>query len=270
MIGLVLGETQLGRLIVSKLDILKIKYVIIDISKKKLFKKNKNSHSLSIGQLGKAISIFKKNKCKKVIFAGRVPRPNFTKTKFDFKSLFYLPKIIKSSKKGDSYIIKEIIKIFKRENIKIVKQTFYNSELVMQKGTLTKIKEDLISKNDIAIGKSVIHDLKDNNVGQAVVIRNNHVIAVEDQHGTDSMLNRANSVIKKFYKSKKKEGVLLKFPKSNQDNRIDIPTIGIKTLKKCAKIGLKGIVLKSQQNILLDKKKSITFANKNKMFITVK
>ena len=38
----------------------------------------------------------------------------------------------------------------------------------------------------------------------AVVIRNNHVIAVEDQHGTDSMLNRANSVIKKFYKSKKK------------------------------------------------------------------
>ena len=140
----------------------------------------------------------------------------------------------------------------------------------MQKGTLTKIKEDLISKNDIAIGKSIIHDLRDNNVGQAVVIRNNHVIAVEDQDGTDSMLNRANSVIKNFYKSKKKEGVLLKFPKSNQDNRIDIPTIGIKTLKKCAKIGLKGIVLKSQQNIFLDKKKSITFANKNKMFITVK
>jgi len=66
MIGLVLGETQLGNLIIKKLKLLKKKFVIIDISKKKIFKKNKNSFSLSIGQLGKAISILKKHKCKKI------------------------------------------------------------------------------------------------------------------------------------------------------------------------------------------------------------
>ena len=60
MIGLVLGETKLGSLIIKKLRLLKKKFIVIDISYKKIFKKDKNSFSLSIGQLGKAISIFKK------------------------------------------------------------------------------------------------------------------------------------------------------------------------------------------------------------------
>ena len=67
MIGLVLGDTQLGSLIVKKLELLKKKFVIIDISKKKIFKKKNNYFSLYIGQLGKAISILKKLKCKKII-----------------------------------------------------------------------------------------------------------------------------------------------------------------------------------------------------------
>jgi len=62
-------------------------------------------------------------------------------------------------------------------------------------------------------------------------------------------------------------GVLVKLPKKKQDLRIDLPTIGLKTLVQCKKVGLKGIVLKNKQNVCLDKKQLITFANKNKMFI---
>ncbi len=68
----------------------------------------------------------------------------------------------------------------------------------------------------------------------------------------------------------KNNGVLVKFPKKKQDLRVDLPTVGLKTLKQCKTAGLKGIVLKSKQNIFLDKSKCINFANKNKMFITVK
>jgi DUF1009 family protein len=72
-------------------------------------------------------------------------------------------------------------------------------------------------------------------------------------------------------KSKKfrNHGVLVKFPKKKQDLRVDLPTIGIKTLKQCKIAGLKGIVIKSKQNIFLDKKKIIKFANENMMFISV-
>ena len=61
-----------------------------------------------------------------------------------------------------------------------------------------------------------------------------------------------------------------KISKKKQDLRIDLPTIGLKTLKQCKIAGLKGIVVKSKQNVFLDKDKCINFANKNKMFIIVK
>ena len=69
---------------------------------------------------------------------------------------------------------------------------------------------------------------------------------------------------------KKTEGILIKFPKKRQDLRMDLPTIGLKTLKDCKKFGVKGIVLKSKKNIFLDKKECIKFANKNKIFISIK
>ena len=71
-------------------------------------------------------------------------------------------------------------------------------------------------------------------------------------------------------KTKIKRGVLIKYPKKKQDLRVDLPTIGLDTLKDCKKAGIRGIVLKNKQNIFLEKNKCINFANKNKMFILVK
>ena len=267
MIGLVLGETQLGNLIIKKLKLLKKKFVIIDISKKKIFKKNKNFFPLSIGQLGKAISILKKYECKKIIFAGKVTTPNFSKTKFDFKALYYLPKIIKGAKKGDASIIKVVIEIFKKEGFKIISSTFFNPELLLKKGNYTKTKPNSLSKKNILKGKSIITDISRPGIGQGVVVRNNNVVTIEGPDGTDAMLRRASILLKQFSYTNKKEGILLKFPKRNQDLRVDLPTVGIKTIKKCIKIGLKGIVVKANQNIFLDRSKCINLANKNKMFI---
>ena len=268
MIGLVLGESQLGNLIIKKLRLLKKKFIIIDISKKKIFRKNKNSFSLSIGQLGKAISIFKKLGCRNIIFAGKVAIPNFSKTKFDFKALYYLPRIIKGAKKGDTSIIKVVIEIFKKEGFKIIRSTFFNPELLLKRGNYTKMKPDFLSKKDMLKGKNIITDLSRRGIGQGVVVRNNNVVTIEGPDGTDAMLRRASILLKQFSYTNKKEGILLKFPKRNQDLRIDLPTVGIKTINRCEKIGLKGIVIKANQNIFLDKSKCINLANKKRMFIS--
>ena len=60
MLGLILGDTKLGILIIKKLKLLNIKFIIIDISKNRIFKKEKNAFPLSIGKIGKAISLLKK------------------------------------------------------------------------------------------------------------------------------------------------------------------------------------------------------------------
>ncbi len=267
MIGLILGETQLGTLIIKKLKSIKKDFIIIDISKKRKFKNNKNYYPLSIGQLGKAISILKRNKCKSIIFAGRVIRPNFLTDKFDLKALYYLPKIVKNARKGDAFLLKKIIEIFKNEGFKILNSTYFNKELLLKKGNHTLLKPNVLNKKDILKGKYILDDLSRKNVAQSIVVRNGQVICIEDIQGTDHMLNKVNNLIKKFHKKRKKEGILLKLPKKNQDLRIDLPTLGIKTIKKCVKIGLKGIVVKANQNIFLDQLKCINLANKSKMFI---
>ena len=78
------------------------------------------------------------------------------------------------------------------------------------------------------------------------------------------------NLIKKINKTQIQGGVLIKYPKKKQDLRVDLPTIGLETLKDCKRAGLKGIVLKDKQNIFLEKNKCINFAIKNKMFILVK
>ena len=84
MIGLIFGETDFPKYIHKKLKAKK-KYIIIDLTRRNTFKRDKNSFSVSIGQFGKIISILKKNKCKKILFAGKVNKPNFSKIKLDLK-----------------------------------------------------------------------------------------------------------------------------------------------------------------------------------------
>ncbi len=263
MIGLIFGETDFPKKILKKIKD-KTKYIIIDLTKKNYYKNDKNSYSLSVGQIGKIINILKVNNCKKILFAGKVKKPNLYKLKLDMKGIFYIPRIIKSSKLGDAAILKEIIKILKKEKINTISSTTFTPELSLKKGNYSKYRPDIQDKNDIKKAINKLKSLGDYDFSQGVVSRNNKVIAVENKSGTKKMLQ----TIKKIKNLKK--GVLVKFPKKKQDIRVDLPTIGLNTLKQCNLVGLKGIVLKHKQNIFLDKKKCVEYANKNEMFIKIK
>ena len=264
MIGLIFGETDFPIEILKKIKKRKLKYLIIDLSKSKKFKKDKNSHNVSIGQFGKIISILKQNKCKKVLFAGKVAKPNFSKLKLDLKGIYYIPRIIKSSKLGDASILKEIIQILKQEKISTISSLTFSKELTLKKGTYSKVKPNKEDNKDIKKAILTLSKLGKYTFTQGTVVRNNKVVAVEEKGGTAKMLKKCRS------KKQKNKGVLVKFPTKKQDLRIDLPTVGLKTLVQCKSAGLKGIVLKAKQNVFLERKKSINFANKNNMFLTVK
>ena len=264
MIGLIFGETPFPKEILKKIKKRKVRYLIIDLTKSRVFKKDRHSHSVSIGQFGRIIKILKENNCKKVLFAGRVKKPNFSKLRLDLKGIYYIPRIIKSSKLGDAAILKEIIKILSQERIKTVSSLTFNPELTLKKGNYSKTKPNKEDKADIKKAITTLNRLGKYTFSQGAVVRNKKVVAIEGKGGTQKMLKRCKS--KKF----RNKGVLVKFPKKKQDLRIDLPTVGLKTLTQCKSAGIKGIVLKSKQNVFLERKKCISFSNKNKMFITVK
>ena len=264
MIGLIFGDTSFPIEILKKVKKKKLKYLIIDLSRSKKFKKNKKSYNVSIGQFGKIINILKLNNCKKVLFAGKVLNPNFSKLKLDLKGIYYIPRIIKASKLGDAAILKEIIKILNHQRIRTISSISYNPELTLKKGIYSSTKPNSADKTDIQKAVMTLNRLGKYNFSQGAVVRNKKVVAIEGRGGTKKMLSKCKS--KKF----RNNGVLVKFPKKKQDLRIDLPTVGLKTLKQCKTAGLKGIVLKSNRNVFLERNKCIIFANKNKMFIIAK
>lgn len=263
MIGLIFGDTNFPIEILKKIRKKGIDYLIIDLSKSKKFKKDKNSYSISIGQFGKIIKILKNNNCKKVLFAGKVIKPNFSNLKLDLKGVYYMPRIIKASKLGDAAILKEIIKILNQQSIKTISSISFNPELSLKRGNYSQIKPSKEDKKDIVTAIKTLNKLSKYNYSQGTVVRNKKIIAIEGKGGTEKMLKKFKN--KKF----KNNGALVKFPKKGQDLRIDLPTVGLETLKQCKSAGLKGLVLKSKRNVFLESKKCITFANKNKIFITV-
>ena len=174
-----------------------------------------------------------------------------------------MPRIIKASKLGDAAILKEIIKILNQQSIKTISSISFNPELSLKRGNYSQIKPSKEDKKDIVRAIKTLNKLSKYNYSQGTVVRNKKIIAIEGRGGTEKMLKKFKN--KKF----KNNGVLVKFPKKGQDLRIDLPTVGLETLKQCKSAGLKGLVLKSKRNVFLESKKCITFANKNKIFITV-
>ena len=260
MIGLFLGDTVFSDIVLNKIKKLKKKYFIIDFSKNLKFKKNKYSHRISMGKFGKILGLIKEKKSKKVLFAGKIAKPKFSSLRLDFKGIYYMPGIIKAAKKGDAAIIKAIIKILNNERIKVISSISFNPDLALKSGNYTKLKpnnKDLVS---IKTGIKYFNKLNDLDHVQAVIVNDSKIVAKEGREGTRKMLAKLK---------KKTQGMLIKFPKKKQDLRIDLPTIGLQTLKDCKRYGLKGIILKSKKNITLEKNKCINFANKNRIFIKV-
>ena len=260
MIGLFLGDTDFSETVLTKIKKLNKKYFIIDFSKKNKFQKDKNSFRISIGRFGTIIDLIKQKKCKRVLFAGKILKPNFSSIRLDFKGIYYMPSVIRASKIGDAAIIKSIIKILNNEGIKVISSIFFNPELSLKKGNYTKLKpnkQDLIS---IKKGKIFFNKTKSLDHIQALVVKGDKILAKEGKEGTKEMLSKLK---------KKSDGILIKLPKRKQDLRMDLPTIGLQTFKDIKKYGLRGVVLQSKKNIFLDKVECIKFANKNKIFINI-
>ena len=133
--------------------------------------------------------------------------------------------------------------------------------MILTKGNYSRIKPNREDKIDIQKAINTLNKLSKYNFSQGAVVRNKKIIAIEGSGGTEKMLKKCKS--KKF----ENRGVLVKFPKKKQDLRIDLPTAGLKTLKQCKAAGLRGIVLKSNQNVFLERKKCISFANKKKCLL---
>ncbi|MBT4046145.1 MAG: LpxI family protein, partial [Rhodospirillaceae bacterium] len=121
---------------------------------------------------------------------------------------------------------------------------------------------DADDRADIARGMAVVAELGRLDIGQAAVVRDGYVLAVEAAEGTDAMLERCAQ-----FRGAVRGGVLVKRPKPDQERRVDLPTIGVPTVGAAAAAGLKGIAVEAGGALVTDRAAVAAAADKLGIFV---
>jgi DUF1009 family protein len=115
----------------------------------------------------------------------------------------------------------------------------------------------------------VLRALSPFDIGQATVVIDGHVVGVEDIEGTDGLLTRvARLRAEGRIRARPARGVLVKAPKSGQDLRFDLPTMGPRTVEGAAAAKLAGIAIVAGNTIVVEPQGVIEAADAAGLFVT--
>jgi hypothetical protein len=226
-------------------------------------------HWISIGQYGRLLRLFRAENCRDVVFIGTLVRPGLSEIRFDFGTLRVFGRVLKAFRGGDDHLLTGIGRIFERDGLRMMGVKDVAPDLLMPEGHLSRAVPDQSAAADIARGLEVLRALGPFDIGQAAVVIDGHVVAVEDIEGTDGLLARVTQLRSQGrLRAKAGRGVLVKAPKSGQDLRFDLPTVGPRTVEGAAKAELAGIAIAAGNAIVVEPQIMIEAADAAGLFVT--
>jgi DUF1009 family protein len=208
---------------------------------------------IELGQLGKLISVLKKNGIQKALMAGTITKHRmFGPIKPDLKGLDLMSKM---EVLHDDGILRAVADELAGEGIDILSSTHYVPELLAPPGTLTKRTPTQAEDEDIAFGWHVAKELGRLDIGQCVVVRNRTVLSLEAMEGTDETILRGGRLAR--------EGaVVVKVSKPNQDLRFDMPSVGLETVEVMSRVKASVLAVEAGKTLLFDRSDMIAYADK--------
>ena len=222
----------------------------------------------SLGEIGKAIKLLKNAGCSELTMAGKVPRPEFTKLKLDARGALALPRVIAAAMKGDDALHRTMMTIFEKEGMRIIGPAEAARELLAPHGAIGRLEPSEDHDADILHGIRVALTLGALDVGQAAVVCQGLVLAVEAAEGTDAMLTRVASLPEALRgTTDDRRGVLVKATKPHQERRMDLPAIGLRTVELAALAGLAGIAIEGDGALIIGRNAVVNAADRLGIFV---
>jgi hypothetical protein len=226
-------------------------------------------HWITVGQLGRAERLFRAEGCRDLIFIGTLVRPALSEVRLDWGTLRVMGKVWASFRGGDDHLLSGIGRILEQDGFRMVGLKDVAPDLLMPEGCLTRAAPDQQSAADIARGREVLAALSAFDIGQAAVVIDGHVVGVEDIEGTDGLLARIAGLRERGrIRAPAQRGVLVKAPKSGQDLRYDLPTIGPRTVEGAVKARLAGIAVVAGNTLVAEPQGVIESADTAGLFVT--
>lgn len=225
-------------------------------------------HWISIGQLGRATRLFRAEGCRDLVFIGSLVRPALSEIRLDWATLRVLGQVWAAFRGGDDHLLSGIGRLLERDGFRMVGIKDVAPELLVPEGCLTRTAPDAAANADIAKAREVLRALGGFDIGQGVIVIDGHPVGIEDIEGTDGLLARmARLRGEGRIRSAAGRGVLVKAPKSTQDLRFDLPTIGPRTAEAAASAGLAGIAVIAGNTLAAEPQAMIEAADAGRLFI---
>jgi UDP-2,3-diacylglucosamine hydrolase len=231
--------------------------------------KSYRHHWIALGQLGRALRLLRAERCRDVMFIGGLVRPALSEIRLDFGTLRVTPRILAAFRGGDNHLLTGIGRIIEMYGFRIVGIKDVAPGLLMPAGVLTRTEPDAAAASDIEKGLGLLRAMSPFDVGQAAVVIDGNVVAVEDIEGTDALLARvARLRTERRIRAAAGRGVLVKAPKTDQDLRFDLPTFGPRTVEGAIAASLGGIAIVAGRTLMAEPEKVVAQADKARLFVT--
>jgi DUF1009 family protein len=214
-----------------------------------------------LGATNDAIKILKDNDVDQLVMAGHIRRPSILELRPDWRTIQVFAKL-GAKAFGDDALLRAVADELEKENFIISAAHEIEPALITPEGVLGKHLPSVETQTDIGIGIHVSKTLGALDVGQSVIVQEGIVLGVEAVEGTDALLDRCRKLHRKGRK-----GVLVKSCKPQQDRRLDLPAIGMTTLRKAYQAGLAGIAVEASASYLLDRAEVVDAANRLGLFL---
>lgn len=220
------------------------------------------------GQIGRMMKAFRDADCTELVIIGAVSRPNLSEARLDWGAIASLPSILSLTVGGDDALLSRVVRFFEARGFGVIGAHEIAPDLLAGDGPLGTHAPTEQHLSDIARGRTVVDTMGRLDIGQAVVVAKGYVLAVEAAEGTDRMIDRAKELRQWGRKaSAPRVGVLVKMPKPGQELRVDMPTIGVETVRRAADAGLAGIAVAEGRVLIADKAATIAAADAAGLFL---
>lgn len=214
----------------------------------------------AMGEIGKGIQLLKNAGCEEIVFAGAITKPDLSALKFDLRGATLIPQLAAAAGKGDDAMLRVVLNAFERAGFKVIGADDVLGSLLAPVGALgARVPKDE-DWADIRLASVAALELGSKDIGQGAIARGGVVIAREAQDGTDAMLGRLAA-------ASSSNGVLVKLPKPQQERRIDLPTIGVRTVEGIARAGLAGIAVEAGAALVVDQEQVAMAADRLGVFV---
>ncbi len=222
---------------------------------------------IPIGQAGRFFRLAKAENCREVLFIGTVLRPPITQLRLDWQTIKAMPGLVRAYRGGDDKLISGVAKIAESGGLKVVGVKDVAPEVFVPEGVLGRCQPTERDNADIARALKVIAALGPFDVGQAAIVADNNVLAVEGAEGTDNLLARI-AELRRLGRVTLPPGVgvLVKAPKPGQDRRFDLPSIGPRTIENVARAGLAGLAVTAGSTMIAEPDKVTAAADREGIF----